>query len=55
MPSESTLRQNQVSNEIWKTIDYLKMEYNIGAAEMIGILELIKLDIYNSHLEPDGE
>ena len=39
-------RQNQVSEEIWERIEYLKVEYNVTLAEMFGILGLIQMDIY---------
>ena len=39
-------RQDQVSQQLWERIEYCKAEYDITFAEMMGILELIQMDIY---------
>ena len=39
-------RQDQISEQIWNRIDYLRKEYDVTFAEIIGVLELIKMDIY---------
>ena len=42
---------DRLSDEIWKTINYFRKEYELTYSQMIGVLEIVKLDMYK---ELDG-
>jgi len=44
---------NQITHHIWKAIDYVRQEYDITYAEIIGILEIVQQDIYNIGVEDE--
>ena len=48
-------RIEQVSNEIQSTIERVCYEYKVTTAEMVGILELCKLDLYWNLDREDNE
>lgn len=44
---------NIIKEELEKKIDYLKMEYQFNYSELMGVLEMIKLDYYMECLESE--
>lgn len=42
-------------NRVQNVIDVARIEGDVGYAEVIGILELMKLDLYQEMLEEDEE
>ena len=41
----------QLKEVIEKNIDYFRMEYELTYSETIGVLEMIKMDLYNEAIE----
>ncbi len=43
---KSAERIDRVTEHMWSAIEYVKREYDITYAEMIGILQIIIMDLY---------
>jgi hypothetical protein len=50
---KSAERVDQITDRMWSAIDYCKREYDVNYAEMIGILNIIIMDIYFMGKETD--
>ncbi len=46
---------DQITERIYNALDHIKMEYNMNYAEIIGILEIIKLGYFQDGIKDELE
>ena len=44
---------SQITHHLWSAVDYIRQEYDVSYAELIGVLEIVKQDIYNIGVEDE--